>query len=182
MVCCEDFEKVGAETRPLGPKKFFSSFFCILCVIFTQPDMFVHIMVFFCGLFIYFGSVYIMWDEHGSHFSFCTFCVLQFWAFLGDLAVFAHSLGFIGNLGVLRAIVSYKVTRWIPLIVGRVTKGFWRVWGRHRVFWGAYEGPGGSTLPVIGTFCPSGCLVLHQIRFQTPYNGPTGQAFQSRHQ
>ena len=85
--------------------------------------MFVHIMVFFCGLFIYFGSVYIMWDEHGSHFSFCTFCVLQFWAFLGDLAVFAHSLGFIGNLGVLRAIVSYKVTRWIPLIVGRVTKG-----------------------------------------------------------
>ena len=23
MVCCEDFEKVGAETRPLGPKKFF---------------------------------------------------------------------------------------------------------------------------------------------------------------
>ena len=144
--------------------------------------MFVHIMVFFCGLFIYFGSVYIMWDEHGSHFSFCTFCVLQFWAFLGDLAVFAHSLGFIGNLGVLRAIVSYKVTRWIPLIVGRVTKGFWGVWGRHRSFWGAYEGPGGSTLPVIGTFCPSGCLVLHQIRFQTPYNGPTGQAFQGRHQ
>ena len=23
MVCCEDFEKVGAETRPLGIKKFF---------------------------------------------------------------------------------------------------------------------------------------------------------------
>ena len=80
--------------------------------------------MFLCEFFISFGPVNIMGDAHGSHFSFCTFCVLQFWAFLGDLAVFAHSLGFIGNLGVLRAIVSYKVTRWIPLIVGRVTKGF----------------------------------------------------------
>ena len=34
MVCCEDFEKVGAETRPLGPKKFF---FFIFSIFFTQP-------------------------------------------------------------------------------------------------------------------------------------------------
>ena len=143
MVCCENFEKVGAETRPLEPKKLFH-FFAFFVSFSLSPTCLCISWCFFCGLFIYFGSVYIMWDEHGSHFSFCTFCVLQFWAFLGDLAVFAHSLGFIGNLGVLRAIVSYKVTRWIPLIVGRVTKGFWGVWGRHRGFWGAYEGPGGA--------------------------------------
>ena len=94
MVCCEDFGKVGAEIRPLEPKKFFSSFFCILCVIFTQPDLFVHIMVFFCGLFIYFGSVYIMWDEHGSHFSFCTFCDLLFWAFWAVFVQFGCSCAF----------------------------------------------------------------------------------------
>ena len=143
--------------------------------------MFVHIMVFFCGLFIYFGSVYIMWDEHGSHFSFCTFCVLQFWAFLGDLAVFAHSLGFIGNLGVLRAIVSYKVARWIPLIVGRVTKGFWGFGGITGVFGGPMRVQGGPTLPLKDTFCPSGGLVPHQIWFLTPHNGPTGQDFPRRH-
>ena len=49
MVCCEDFEKVGAETRPLGPKKFFSSsFFCILCVIFTILILYSRIFAFFC--------------------------------------------------------------------------------------------------------------------------------------
>ena len=31
MVCCEDFEKVGAEIRPLGPKFFFLIFF-IFCL------------------------------------------------------------------------------------------------------------------------------------------------------
>ena len=143
--------------------------------------MFVHIMVFFCGLFIYFGSVYIMWDEHGSHFSFCTFCVLQFWAFLGDLAVFAHSLGFIGNLGVLRAIVSYKVTRWIPLIVGRVTKGFWGVWGRHRGFWGAYEGPGGAHSTPKRHFLPLWRSRTAPDLVPKPHNGSTGQDFPRRH-
>ena len=88
-----------------------------------------------------------MWDEHGSHFSFCTFCVLQFWAFLGDLAVFAHSLGFIGNLGVLRAIVSYKVTRGITLIVGRVTKGFWGIGGVTGLFGGPMSVQGGPLYP-----------------------------------
>ena len=36
------------------------------------------------------------------------FAFLQFWAFLGVLAVFAQFLSFSGNLGVLRAIVSYR--------------------------------------------------------------------------
>ena len=59
-----------------------------------------------CTMYI----VNIMGDEHGSDISFCTFWDLQLWAFLGVLGVFAHFGDFSGNLGVLRAIVSYKVT------------------------------------------------------------------------
>ena len=180
MVCCEDFEKVGAETRPLEPKKLFH-FFAFFVSFSLSPTCLCISWCFFVGFSFILGQ-YISCGMSMGHISvFCTFCVLQFWAFLGDLAVFAHSLGFIGNLGVLRAIVSYKVTRWIPLIVGRVTKGFWGVWGRHRGFWGAYEGPGGATLPLKDTFCPSGGLVPHQIWFLTPHNGPTGQDFPRRH-
>ena len=80
MVCCQDFEKVGAETRHLGPEKFFSSsFFCILCVIFTQPDMFVHIMVFFLWAFHLFWGQYISCGMSMGHisvfalFAFCSF-------------------------------------------------------------------------------------------------------------
>ena len=39
----------------------------------------------------------------------------------------------------------------------------------------------GSAWPPESNFCPSGCLVRHQIGFQTPHNGPTGQCFQGRH-
>ena len=137
------FSVTLVQKSATGGLKSYSAFLHFLCHFHSARHFGAYSGV-FCGLFIYFGSVYIMWDEHGSHFSFCTFCVLQFSAFSGNLAVFAHFLGFIGNLGVLRAIISYKVTRGIPLIVGRVTKGFWGVWGRHRSFWGAFEGPGGA--------------------------------------
>ena len=36
--------------------------------------------------------------------------------------------------------------------------------------------------PFGALFCPSGSLVQHQIWFQTPHNGPTGQCLQSRYQ
>ena len=57
----------------------------------------------------------------------------RFGHFLCSLAALAHFLGFSGNLGVLRAIVSYKVTRGIILVVGRVSDGFW---GGSMGFWG----------------------------------------------
>ena len=84
----------------------------------------------FVGFLYLLGSVNIMGDVHGSHFSFCTLCIF---AFLGILAVFAHIWGFNGNLCLLRAIVSYKVTRWIKLVVGRVIKGLWE---GSQGFWG----------------------------------------------
>ena len=58
-----------------------------------------------------------------SVFAICFFG--RFGHFLRSLAVLAHFLGFSGNLVVLRAIVSYNVTRGIILVVGRVSKGYW---------------------------------------------------------
>ena len=66
--------------------------------------------------------------------------------------------------------MSFKITRGIKLVVGRVTEG---VKGGLMEFWG---GPGGSK-----GVCPSGSLVGHWIWFQTPLNGPTGQCLQGRH-
>ena len=40
---------------------------------------------------------------------------------------------------------------------------------------------GGLIYPIYDTFSPSGSLVRHQIWFQTPHNGPTGQALLSKH-
>ena len=51
-----------------------------------------------------------------SHFlGFCTFC--RFWAFWGIFCTFGVLVGGEGVLGVL---LSYKITRRIKLIVGRV--------------------------------------------------------------
>ena len=57
----------------------------------------------------------------------------------GRFVVFGHFLAFSCNLGVLRVIVRYDVTKGIILVVGSVTEGFcgglggsqsfWRVWG-----------------------------------------------------
>ena len=80
--------------------------------------------------------------------------------------------------------MSYEVTRGIILVVGRVIKKFWGVSGGFGgVTWalGGLRGSRGSTLPKKGTFCPSGCLVRHQFWVQTLHNGPTGQAFLSKH-
>ena len=67
----------------------------------------------------------------------------RFGYFLRSLAVLAHFLGFSGNLGVLRAIVSYKVTRGIILVVGRVIKKFWGVSGGFGGVTWALGGPTG---------------------------------------
>ena len=67
-----------------------------------------------------------MGDEHGSIFSFFSFCIF---AFLTFLAVFGHFFSFSGDLGILRVLVSYEVTRGITLVVGRVHDGFGGVWG-----------------------------------------------------
>ena len=42
-------------------------------------------------------------------------------------------------------------------------------------------GSGESDLPLSDTFSPSGSLVRHQIWFQTPHNGQTGQYSLGRH-
>ena len=67
----------------------------------------------------------------------------RFGQFLCSLAALAHFLGFSGNLCVLRAIVSYKVTRGIILVVGRVIKKFWGVSGGFGGVTGALGGPTG---------------------------------------
>ena len=89
---------------------------------------------------------------HISVFALFAICFFgRFGHFLCSLAALAHFLGFSGNLGVLRAIVSYKVTRGIILVVGRVSKGYWgglgASRGRHRGFGGAYGGLGGPLYP-----------------------------------
>ena len=67
---------------------------------------------------------------HISVFALFAICFFgRFGQFLCSLAALAHFLGFSGNLCVLRAIVSYKVTRGIILVVGRVIKKFWGVSG-----------------------------------------------------
>ena len=108
------------------------------------------------------GPVNIIGDEHGSDISFCTFWVLQFWAFLRILAVFVHFWGFSGNLGVLRAIVSYKVTRRIILVVGRVTEGFWGDLG------GSQGSRGGLLYPYTALFAP--LEVLYGTRFGSKHH------------
>ena len=47
MVCCEDFGKVGAEIRPLEPKKFFHflHFLASLATIFTRSRCFARFKV-----------------------------------------------------------------------------------------------------------------------------------------
>ena len=65
-VRCENFEKVGAEIRPLGPKKLSHFFSSVFGVIFTQPNLFVHSMVCFVVSLYLLGSVNIMGDVHGS--------------------------------------------------------------------------------------------------------------------
>ena len=83
---------------------------------------------------------------HISVFALFAICFFgRFGHFLCSLAALAHFLGFSGNLGVLRAIVSYKVTRGIILVVGRVIKGFWGVSGG---FGGGLRRSGGSTQPL----------------------------------
>ena len=88
-MCCENFEKVGAEIRPLEPKKL-SHFFSVFGVIFTQPNFFVHSTVCFVVSLYLLGSVNIMGDVHGSCFIFCTLCVFAFLGVSAVLAVFAH--------------------------------------------------------------------------------------------
>ena len=77
-------------------------------------------------------------------------------------AVFAHFWGFSGNLGVSRAIVSYKVTRWIILVVGRVTEGFWGDLG------GSQGSRGGLLYPYTALFAPLD--VLYGTRFGSKHH------------
>ena len=56
----------------------------------------------------------------------------RFWPFLAILGRFWHLWGFGGDLGVLGVLVSFKITRGIKLVVGRVTEG---VKGGLREFW-----------------------------------------------
>ena len=81
---------------------------------------------------------------HISVFALFAICFFgRFGQFLCSLAALAHFLGFSGNLCVLRAIVSYKVTRGIILVVGRVIKKFWGVSGGFGGVTGALGGPTG---------------------------------------
>ena len=61
------------------------------------------------------------------------FTVFGFGLFLAILGHFWHFLGFSGELGVFGVQVSYKISRWIKLVVGRVTEGVKR---GLREFWG----------------------------------------------
>ena len=72
-----------------------------------------------------------------------------------------------GDLGVL---VSFKITRGIKLVVGRVTEG---VKGGLREFWGGPGGSKGVCLTPIGHFLPLWKSCGRQIWFDTPHDGPT---------
>ena len=62
----------------------------------------------------------IIGDEYGSIHIFTFFGFLHFLPFLGILGHFLHFWGFGGGWGVLGVLLSYKITRRIKLIVGRV--------------------------------------------------------------
>ena len=64
-----------------------------------------------------------------------------FGPFLAIFGRFWHFWGFSGDLGVLEVPVSYKITRGIILVVGRVTE---EVRGGLREFGGVRGGLGGS--------------------------------------
>ena len=116
-------------------------------------------------------------------------CIVQFsfLQFLGSF-IFGHfwpffdTFGIFGTLveiwGILWVLVSYEVTRWIILVLVRVYDGFG---GFKKGFGVVLRVLWESAIPLKGTFCPSRILVQHQIFFQTPHNGPTGQSLQGRH-
>ena len=78
MVCCEDFEKVGAETRPLGPKKFFFHFFTFFVSFSLSPTCLCISWCFFVGFSFILGQ-YISCGMSMGHisvfalFAFCSF-------------------------------------------------------------------------------------------------------------
>ena len=91
-VCCENFEKVGAEIRHLGPKKL--SYLFHLFALFSLSPAFLCILRCVLCFFLYLlVSVNIMGDVLGSYFSFCTFCVF------GRFGCFCAFLGFQWQLG-----------------------------------------------------------------------------------
>ena len=59
---------------------------------------------------------------------------------------------------------------------------FWGVWGVQGGSGEVWGGLGGGVcFTPVGHFSPSGSLVQHQIWFQTPHIGPTGQCLLARH-
>ena len=75
MVCCEDFEKVGAETRPLEPKKIFH-FFAFFVSFSLSPTCLCISWCFFVGFSFILGQ-YIscgMSMGHISVFALFVFC------------------------------------------------------------------------------------------------------------
>ena len=68
-------------------------------------------------------------------------------------------------MGVLEVLVSYKITRGITLVVGRVTE---EIKGGLREFWGGSGRSGGVYLTPIGQVLPSGSLLGPWIWVQTP--------------
>ena len=77
MVCCEDFEKVGAETRPLEPKKIFH-FFAFFVSFSLSPTCLCISWCFFVGFSFILGQ-YIscgMSMGHISVFALLCFAVL----------------------------------------------------------------------------------------------------------
>ena len=74
-----------------------------------------------------------------------------FGPFLAIFGRFWHFWGFSGDLGVLEVPVSYKITRGIILVVGRVTE---EVMGGLREFWGVLGRSGGVYLTPIGQVLP----------------------------
>ena len=90
------------------------------------------------------------------------FALFAFLHFGLILALFWHFLGFIGHLGILRVLVSYKVTRGTILVVGAVHNGFWLVGGGSSGVWGGLGGSRG------GQFYPFGSLFLLWKSCTTP--------------
>ena len=72
----------------------------------------------------------------------------RFWPFLDAFGIFGVSVEI---WGVLEVPVSYKITRGIILVVGRVTE---EVMGGLREFWGVLGRSGGVYLTPIGQVLP----------------------------
>ena len=96
--------------------------------------------------------VNITGDEYESIVIFRVFGLLPFLAIFGR---FWHFWGFGGDLGDLGVLVSFKITRGIKLVVGRVTEGFK---GGLREFWGVFGSSrgvkGGLLDPFRARFAP----------------------------